>query len=264
MDRKGYSLSSAHHEETHAFTSSAHYDMLGKHTGTSRGTVYFEIPSGNYSSFYLKGWGTHHVKRGPLFDSIKITKLLPAKKYKGLRYDTYIIGSKYSSSRQFGIYGLLNEYHAYFHGNFLALNMEKAGVYKNHSNDYTAYAEFTLFILKYLELAKKEYPRVYEATMNNKLLMETFVRIHDEFEPIFSQRAASLNKRDKTISNYKNIGVVAYKSKSANLKLTMFQTTGTNKVYYNNAKEYAPYLEELQTPKMKKLMKEVRRAANAD
>ena len=94
--------------------------------------------------------------------------------------------------------------------------------------------------------------------------METFVRIHDRFEPLFCKRAEKINKHDKKIYNYKKIGVVTYKSNSCNLTFTKYETTGTDKVYYNNATEFAPYLEELQTPKMKKLMKEVRSAANTE
>jgi len=257
-------LSSAVHEETHSFTSSAHYDMVGKHLRSSGKTIEFEIPSGNYSSFYLEGWGTHQVKTKALYDSYEITKILPPKKFSGLRYDTYITGSKYNTSRQYGIYGLLDEYHAYYHGTKISYNMQKAGLYKDLSNEYTSFVEFTLFILKYLEYAEKKYPKIYETTMKDALVLETFIRIYDKFEPIFCELAEQNDKSNLRIYNYKNIGKVSYKGDSCSATLTIYETTGTDKKYYSFSKEMEPYINELNSDNMKKRLKEVRANAHIE
>ena len=248
------------HEETHAFTSQAKYDMFGKHKKTVGKTVYFEIPSGMRSSFYLEGWGTHHVPHIALYDSNEITKILPANKFNVMRYKTYILGTKDGAARQDGMYGLLNEYHAYYHGTTFVNNLYKAGVDKSYANEYTAFAEFSLFILKYLEYAKTKYPRVYKSNMAQKLLMETFVRIHDKYESVFCERASLINKHDDIIANYKNIGKVTYKGHTCSVSLNVYKTTGKT-TFYNNAKELQNYLTELQTPAMINMMKEVRKAS---
>ncbi|MES0491908.1 MAG: hypothetical protein ABUK01_18075 [Leptospirales bacterium] len=261
MDEKGFALSSAVHEETHAFTGSAKYDMLGKHISKRGNTIAFEVPNGGISSFYLDGWGIHHLFRTKYYDSKKMTAILPAKKFKGLRYDTYIVGGEYSVSRQFGIYGLLNEYHAYYHGNKINHGMNEDGVYKDLSNAYTAFPEFTLFILKYMQFAKKRYPAIYKTMMKEKETLETFIRIHDKFEPIFCDLALSKNEFDKSIYNYKNIGETTYKGRSCSVTLKMYETTDTKKTYYTNSKDMENYLIELQTPEMVSMLKEMRQAS---
>ena len=254
-------LSTAVHEETHSFTSSAHYDLLGKHVQGSGNTIEFEIPYGNYSSFYLEGWGVHHIKTKALYDSIEITNIMPAKKFSGLRYDTYITGSQYNASRQFGIYGLLDEYHAYYHGVKLSYQMQKAGLYQDHSNEYTSFVEFTLFILKYLEYAEKKHPKIYKATMNDAAALDTFIQIYDKFEPIYCELAKQNDKFNLNISNYKNLGKVTYKGSSCDAALTLYGTTGTGKVFYSFSKEMEPYINELKSNPMKKLLKKVRAGA---
>ncbi|MES0489984.1 MAG: hypothetical protein ABUK01_08340 [Leptospirales bacterium] len=121
------------------------------------------------------------------------------KKFKTIRLYTYILGSQYMASRQFGIFGLLDEYHAYYHGYRVTQSMVKAGIIKDLSNEYVSFAEFTLYILKYLQLAKQKFPAIYKATMKHKEVLETFIRVHDKFEPIFCEGAVRNDEWSKTI-----------------------------------------------------------------
>jgi len=254
-----FGLTMGFHEITHLFTSTAKFDLLGKFKQKRGNLVLFEVPVGHYSSFFLDTWGTHHLEHTAYYDSQKITEILPANKFSGSRYDKYITGDPSSASRQDGIYGLLNEYHAYFHGAYFVNNMHKAGVEKSYANEYTAFAEFTLFILKYLDYAKKNQPNVYKSNMKQKELMETFVRIHDRFEPVFCERAADYNKNDQKVSNYRKLGEVTYKGRSCSVTLDVFETKSGKSS--NFAKEMENYLIELQKPEMVEMMKEARKVA---
>ncbi|MES0491263.1 MAG: hypothetical protein ABUK01_14815 [Leptospirales bacterium] len=261
MEDDDLGLSSAVHEETHSFTGTAYYDMLGKFQGKRDNSIWFQVPAGWYSSFYLEEWGTHHLKHGLLFDSIKITKIMPVKKFKTTRLETYILGSQHMASRQFGIYGLLDEYHAYYHGYRVSRSMHEAGIHKEISDEFTSFAEFTLYILKYLQYAKERHPRIYKATMKQKEVLETFIRVHDKFEKIFCKGAEVNDESNKNVFNYEKTGDVTYNGHSCNVTMSIYETVGEYKGFYSFSKSIESYIHELETPKMVQMMEEARRVA---
>ena len=106
---------------------------------------------------------------------------------KTFRYDTYIAGSIYMSSRQDGVYGIFNEYTAYYWGFNDLLKLQE---YKEDhdfltpiwSNVYIAQAEFRYYTLAYMLYAKENYPDVYNGIMNNKEYLKAFKIIDTAFE----------------------------------------------------------------------------------
>ncbi len=109
------------------------------------------------------------------------------------RFETYIAaaGSNHAT-QQSGIYGLLNEFSAYYVGNQTAydliVHMAKAPesdgwAWLEHisglTGTVTAHQEFRGFILSYLHFARKNKPRMFAELMSNKELLEAFVSINE-------------------------------------------------------------------------------------
>ena len=94
-----------------------------------------------------------------------------------------------------GIFGLLDEYHAYYYsveaeynlivdyasGGSQFLNL-KDGSYKPFYDSYLSFYEFSVYILSYLRKAEEDYPEIYTELINNHELMKAIIRIHDQFK----------------------------------------------------------------------------------
>ena len=94
------------------------------------------------------------------------------------RFDTYIAGDLSMASIQYGPYGLLDEFTAYCWGVHSNVVMEK---YRKkdpnvitYIGDFTAYAEFRFYILRYLLYAKEHNPGVYAGILDNEAFREAF------------------------------------------------------------------------------------------
>ena len=116
------------------------------------------------------------------------------------RYDTYIgDGNREISSKKDGIYGLLDEFCAYYHGIRCDLDLSEAGILKSHipvqtswskntrqgtrsgytiqtmeSNMLDSYYEFRLFISWYLQYAHEQYPDIYQSIYENRQFREAY------------------------------------------------------------------------------------------
>ncbi|MBN1522976.1 MAG: hypothetical protein JW904_00725 [Spirochaetales bacterium] len=127
------------------------------------------------------------VKRTPVFNTSEIADSIPGP-LRTFRFATYIApdpsGASFSTgSKAWGVYGLLNEYSAYYHGNKAALDLYPyyrdampPGPAKWHdyfsavNRSFSANMEFKFFILKYLQYAGKHYPSVFRGIMENRNL----------------------------------------------------------------------------------------------
>ena len=112
------------------------------------------------------------------------------------RFYTYISKGSHSSSNAYGIYGLLDEFSAYYHGSNALSKAAQNKVslsYKNRelllgefSKHYTAYYEFNLFIAWYLHYAKLYRKDVYTSLMENDNLRIAYTLIDKQFEKCIS------------------------------------------------------------------------------
>ena len=112
------------------------------------------------------------------------------------RFNTYISKGSNSSSNVHGIYGLLDEFSAYYHGSNALLKAGKSKVSfsdKNRehflgefSKHFTAYYEFNLFIAWYLHYAKLYRKDVYTSLMENNNLRIAYTLIDKQFEKCIS------------------------------------------------------------------------------
>ncbi len=104
-------------------------------------------------------------------------------------------------SVQLGIYGLLEEFSAYYFGDlavfelydYYANKYQKddkdawSDYFSESKSDLVAYYEFQLFIAWYLDYAKEKHPKIYSEIMNNKALKVVYTLIQNKFEALASE-----------------------------------------------------------------------------
>ena len=145
----------------------------------------------NAQAVYI-GDGNHIlVKHTDVFNSLEMASTIP-QQLRTDRYDLYV-GSPYDggnlSSQVEGVYGLLNEYTAYYWGTQSALALydyymdqnATAEQWMDYIFDVTgtwgAYTEFRYFILQYMIYARDYYPAVYNGILSNQDFIEAFTII---------------------------------------------------------------------------------------
>ncbi len=103
-----------------------------------------------------------------------------------------------------GVYGLLNEFAAYYWG--MHAQMSLFGYYKQQkatpdqwkdfvvlaANDRLAYAEFKYYILKYLAYAKQHYPGIYKGIVENAKFVHAYQTIEGKFAALVKKFEKSL------------------------------------------------------------------------
>jgi hypothetical protein len=186
-------ISTAVHETAHLFSDSAAY--VSPEYSTSRpGRLSYSAPA-RITAVYLKDWGVHYIIHTNTVPAAKITPLIKDKRLlEHIRYQVYIEPlQKDNITQQYGIYGLINEYHAYYYSLIAACNIVKdpgikyAAVhpdgstidYINYTDSSLPFFEFSVYILTYFRLVEKSYPGIYKELLDNHTLLEAFIRIHD-------------------------------------------------------------------------------------
>lgn len=188
------SLNTVVHESLHGFTSRYAYQLLQE-------TQPEDYSFGDeYSAFYLSQQETFLVKHTEVFTSNLLKKHIP-KDLRTFRYNPYIAPKdNHLGSQIQGIYGLMDEWNAYYHGTKTAYDL--FGYYRSKAKDkdqkvylehvsnlagtYFAYYEFKYYILKYLDVAKTNYPEVYRDIMANEPLRKAYTEIDTRFNGLLS------------------------------------------------------------------------------
>ena len=135
-----------------------------------------------------------------------------------LRFNTYVRDtSNNTASNVYGIYGLMDEFAAYYHGTRIAYLMYKKyqtlgkgyEPYKefmeeNACGSYFAFYEFNLFIGGYLAYLKTNHPKIYHATINNQSLCNAYTYIDNHYKEIVNKVETELNKTEAYQYQYNN------------------------------------------------------------
>ena len=143
---------------------------------------------------------------------VNYTKTFPARDMdadfpeaaKTFRYKTYISPSEESQSTQIhGVYGLLDEFNAYYHTartvvDFWGYIKDRDGkdlttcinYFSLFNNTWVSYADFKLFILKYLIYAKKHDTEVYGRLTGNENFKNAFLKVEKEFAGVLAEAEA--------------------------------------------------------------------------
>lgn len=148
----------------------------------------------NYKHRYMIKPGhdvwVNHTKLYTSSEFISIVpKDAPTKIY---RYETYVSANSEVTANEWGIYGMMDEFSAYYNGtraDWLAYQTAKVkvdkvsmGIFESGCfSTYQAWWEFRTFIGWYLIYAKQKYPDIYKATMTNRELAKVFNELDREF-----------------------------------------------------------------------------------
>ncbi len=171
-----------------------------------------------YACAYLGEGKYQLIKFTPVFPTEEMGKTIPAH-LRTLRFATYIYNPKEKirlSSNTYGIYGLLDEYIAYYHGTVADVNMHRW--YQEHTNGTTndwyayfstvgsvinAHVEFKFYCLAYLLYAQKHKPEVYKAIIRNEDFVNVFLRTDREYGNLIKSYAGI---KSKILNNLKAKG----------------------------------------------------------
>lgn len=161
------------HEEFHSFTFTHGSSVLV-------GNTYASAPL-----YYLGKGKTRQVSPTVVFKSEEATAQIPTE-YRTTRYDTYVAKGANVSANTSGVYGMLNEFCAYYWGMHAGKSLypylqQHVSSYNGYSsfilsyqNGRDAYAEFYYWTLVYLDYARTHEPDVYQGILNNEAYVKTF------------------------------------------------------------------------------------------
>lgn len=185
--------------------------------------------------YYIGNGKTIQVKHSKVFRSKKMAGSIP-KSLRTFRYNTYVgkpvpnLGSDVA-----GIYGLMNEFTAYYWGMHVTNSMipyyEKYCTNFNMLHDYLngcennkmAYSEFRYYMLHYMYYAKKHHPDVYRGILRNAKFLKIYKLIEAKFR-------AQIKKYEKELDRLKTL----LKRKG----YTLIYTQDSIFIYYGDAWGY--------------------------
>jgi hypothetical protein len=183
------SLNTVVHEMDHAYTGKLYLKAL-QETGRAA--------DGDYSAFYLGDGETRLVRHTGVFLTREIDSMYP-KKLVTERYATYVHPSTPDmGSQQDGIYGLLDEWNAYYHGTRTSADLydyyrerrdDAEGwreFFADYYSTYYAYLEFKSYILVYMMYAKRNYPQYFRGFMNNADLLHALKRTDERWSTLIN------------------------------------------------------------------------------
>lgn len=202
------SLNTVVHEMTHDYTSRLVYKIMKEKNMK---------PDGRYIVIFIQGKENILIKETETFPSKELVKQIP-KNLRTLRFNTYInTDEKILATQQSGIYGLLDEFSAYYHGtktsydlyNYYLQETKKTNQdYLNYMQDFNstfyAYLEFKYYILKYLIYAQKKHPKIYQDIIANKSFKSAFLKIDKLYTKLIQDYFV---RNKKIIETLKNKGI---------------------------------------------------------
>ncbi|OEK00304.1 hypothetical protein BFP97_01700 [Roseivirga sp. 4D4] len=207
------SLNTVVHESLHNFTSYYGYQILSENPPED-----FDF-SDSFSAFMIDGDNILLVKHSEVYNSNELKRDIP-KALRTFRYDPYITPKSNVGSQKQGVYGLLDEFNAYYRGTRISYNLfpvykemaeKRPGAYldyiQNMSSIRMAYYEFKYFMLSYLSKAQTKYPQLYEGFLANTDLRQAYTLIHYNFQELnqkIDQRLANI------IADLNNKGIESY------------------------------------------------------
>jgi hypothetical protein len=160
-----------------------------------------------------------YVSRTKVFSSTKASKKIP-KRLRTFRFDTYMTNKEANNMHTVinGPYGMLNEMSAYCWGMnnsigmypYLKKNNRLAPFYSSCSNNKNAYAEFTYYILFYLDYAKTYDKSVYKGIMNNSQFKKVYKNTDKRFRANI-KKYDNIAKKDKYFNYYPKANSNDYK-----------------------------------------------------
>lgn len=169
------------HEEFHSFA----YANAGS---TMVGGSYLPV-----EQYYLGNGKTREVRDTQTFKSSEAASHIP-QNLRTFRYNRYVSESATVTANVNGVYGMLNEFSAYYWGMHAAWSLypylqNNVSTYdgfssfvSSYQNGRDAYAEFYYWTLVYLDYARKNNPDTYQAILSNRAYAKTFKDMRKKYE----------------------------------------------------------------------------------
>lgn len=185
------SIADVVHEMCHYYTDNMAYRLLTER----KVKVSFED---YYEAYYTGGKNDILVKRTKVFNTREIAAAIP-ESLRTFRF-SYVNADKPRASQLLGIYGLLDEFNAYYYGTKTAVDMyphyrdkmepglDRWVLFFDEVDSVSfAYPEFKFFILKYLLYARTNHPQVYQEMIKNRELFQAFFTIDQNFAQLMAE-----------------------------------------------------------------------------
>lgn len=161
----------------------------------------FRLANYGEKAYFLGDGIVIKMPKGKLYNTHELASSIPsATRQSIMRFDPYITGASPNLSSQVsGIYGLLEEMTAYYHGTKASVDTYEyfrsfcpdknfecwgKGYLEDPATTLSALYEFRLFIAWYLDYAEKHHRDVYKATMNNRPLRTVYTLVDQKFEAL--------------------------------------------------------------------------------
>ena len=204
-------------------------------------------------SYFMTGDIMIECPRTETIKSYELNTFVPKHIQKQLhRYNEYV-GDNPSpvSSITYGIYGMMDEFSAYYHGCKIDYALHAAGVIKLNdtkstttrkegghtitTSSYTinrcdlldSYVEFNLFISWYLQYTKSKYPKIYKGIVDNTNFRIAYTLLDQLFGKLARQISA-----DPALSSYYRTPSTFYFYAKDSLELQNFKVPGVDLTNY--------------------------------
>ncbi len=186
------SLNTVIHEMCHAYTRRLRYEFVEKEN------IGNWNEDDTFYAYFLDAKTKVLVKQTDVFFTSEIRDIIPEHLHT-LRYKTYIESNPDLECEFNGVYGLLNEFNAYYQGTKASVDLYHFYLQKEDitANDwllfmesinasYVSYLEFKYYILKYLQFAKVVDEQVYLDIIHNENFKKVFNHIDVNFSKLIS------------------------------------------------------------------------------
>ena len=164
----------------HGYTGLVGYSQLNDNAGFND----------DHSYFFIQGTESILVMHTDIYTTKEMASTVP-QTFRNERYQTYInSSSQFLGSQIQGVYGLLDEMNAYYHGGKSTYDTFEYYKKNADSDEWVEYLneinnsivgvlEFKYFIVKYMQYAIQKYPAVYQGIVNNNNFRKAFTQIDD-------------------------------------------------------------------------------------
>lgn len=246
------SVSTFVHETYHALSGHYHWSQPKKIPAGHK-------PGDSYYSYYLGGGDFIITRATGVFHSSEMASRIP-KELRFPNFNQYINNTTYIlATQQHGVFGLLEEFNAYYWSTRCALDLlgyydDKAGYdtglwslffYEVYSTFY-CFQEFKYFIIKYLEYARQAHPGIYQSLTASNDLREAYRRIHANHAAV---AARFEREKNRIFNKLRKHGMVIVETDT--------YTTINGAGIYHNMDRYRAFENELKKPRYAPLLKDL-------
>jgi hypothetical protein len=149
-----------------------------------------------------------------VYNSHELINVIPKEKYQSFFRNDYVFEKSEVSSQVSGIFGLLDEFSAYYNGakvdwdivnnreritqgfpSYLAVARE----FSFGQSEWQAYYEFSIMMAWYLDYSKQQYPTQYQMLMDNKSLRVAYSLLHNRFSELVRKVEVRYGKADEKL-----------------------------------------------------------------